>query len=70
VDKIGDEMTKIHLQDAMLQQTVNKGTRNKISEREMEILIGYLLTKVGQKDWNGVLNVINDLREMDAKGGR
>jgi hypothetical protein len=67
VDKIGDEMTKIHLQDAMLQQTVNKGTRNKISEREMEILIGYLLTKVGQKDWNGVLNVINDLREMDAK---
>jgi len=60
-------MTKIHLQDAMLQQTVNKGTRNKISEREMEILIGYLLTKVGQKDWNGVLNVINDLREMDAK---
>ena len=70
MDKIGDEMTKIHLQDAMLQQTVNKGTRNKISEREMEILIGYLLTKVGQKDWNGVLNVINDLREMDAKGGR
>ena len=67
MDKIGDEMTKIHLQDAMLQQTVNKGTRNKISEREMEILIGYLLTKVGQKDWNGVLNVINDLREMDAK---
>jgi len=60
-------MTKIHLQDAMLQQTVNKGTRNKISEREMEILIGYLLTKVGQKDWNGVLNVINDLREMDAR---
>ena len=59
-------MTKIHLQDAMLQQTVNKGTRNKISEREMEILIGYLLTKVGQKDWNGVLNVINDLREMDT----
>lgn len=58
-------MTKIHLQDAMLQQTVNKGTRNKISEREMEILIGYLLTKVGQKDWNGVLNVVNDLREMD-----
>ena len=59
-------MTKIHLQDAMLQQTVNKGTRNKISEREMEILIGYLLTKVGQKDWNGVLNVVNDLREMDT----
>ena len=59
-------MTKIHLQDAMLQQTVNKGTRNKISEREMEILIGYLLTKVGQKDWNGVLNVVNDLRKMDT----
>ena len=59
-------MTKIHLQDAMLQQTVNKGTRNKINEREMEILIGYLLTKVGQKDWNGVLNVVNDLREMDT----
>ena len=59
-------MTKIHLQDAMLQQTVNKGTRNKISEREMEILIGYLLTKVGQKDRNGDLNVVNDLRKMDT----
>jgi hypothetical protein len=63
-------MTKIHLQDTMLQQTVNKGTRNKISEREMEILIGYLLTKVGQKDWNGVLNVVNDLREMGAKDSK
>lgn len=63
-------MTEIHLQDAMLQQTVNKGTRNKISEREMEILIGYLLAKVGQKDWDGVLNVVNDLREMGAKDSK
>ena len=63
-------MTKIHLQDAMLQQTVKKGTRNKINKREMEILIGYLLAKVGQKDWGGILNVVNDLREMDAKDGK
>ena len=42
-------------------------TRNKISEREMEILVEYLLAKVGQKDWDGVLNIVNDLREMDAK---
>ena len=34
---------------------------------EMEILVEYLLAKVGQKDWNGVLNVVNDLRKMDAK---
>jgi len=45
----------------------NKRIRNKISEREMEILVEYLLAKVGQKDWDGVLNVVNDLREMDAK---
>lgn len=64
MDKIND--TPRTARDAMLQQTVNKSTRNKISEREMEILIGYLLTKVGQKDWNGVLNVVNDLREMDT----
>jgi hypothetical protein len=41
--------------------------RNKISEREMEILVEYLLAKVGQKDWNGVLNIVNDLREMDVR---
>jgi hypothetical protein len=41
--------------------------RNKISKREMEILVEYLLAKVGQKDWDGVLNIVNDLREMDAK---
>ena len=40
--------------------------RNKISKREMEILVEYLLAKVGQKDWTGVLNIVNDLREMDS----
>ena len=40
--------------------------RNKISKREMEILVEYLLAKVGQKDWDGVLNIVNDLREMDS----
>jgi len=59
-------MNKINLQDAMPQVATNKGIRNKISEREMEILVEYLLAKVGQKDWNGVLNIVNDLRKMDS----
>ena len=59
-------MNKINLQDAMPQVATNKGIRNKISGREMEILVEYLLAKVGQKDWNGVLNIVNDLREMDS----
>ena len=59
-------MTKIHSQDAMPKTTANKKIRNKISEREMEILVEYLLAKVGQKDWDGVLNIVNDLREMDS----
>ena len=59
-------MNKINLQEEMSQVATNKGIRNKISKREMEILVEYLLAKVGQKDWDGVLNIVNNLREMDS----
>ena len=49
-------MNKIHSQDAMPKTAANKRIRNKITEREMEMLVEYLLTKFGQKDWEGVLN--------------
>jgi len=32
-----------------------------------EIMIQYLLLKVQQKDWHGVSDAANDLREMEAK---
>ena len=32
-----------------------------------EIMIEYLLLKVRQKDWHGVSDAANDLREMQAK---
>jgi len=32
-----------------------------------EIMIQYLLFKVEQKDWHGVSDAANDLREMQAK---
>ena len=32
-----------------------------------EIMIDYLLLKVQQKDWHGVSDAANDLREMQAK---
>ena len=32
-----------------------------------EIMIQYLLLKVEQKDWHGVSDAANDLREMQAK---
>jgi len=32
-----------------------------------EIMIQYLLLKVEKKDWHGVSDAANDLREMDAK---
>ena len=32
-----------------------------------EIMIDYLLLKVEQKDWHGVSDAGNDLREMQAK---
>jgi len=32
-----------------------------------EIMIQYLLLKVQQKDWHGVSDAANDLREMQAK---
>ena len=59
-------MTKIHSQDAMPKTAANKKIRNKITEREMEMLVEYLLTKFGQKDWEGVLNVVKDLRKINA----
>ena len=59
-------MNKIHSQDAMPKTAANKRIRNKITEREMEMLVEYLLTKFGQKDWEGVLNVVKDLRKINA----
>ena len=32
-----------------------------------EIMIDYLLLKVQQKDWHGVSDAANDLREMSAR---
>jgi len=32
-----------------------------------EIMIDYLLLKVQQKDWHGVSDAANDLREMNAR---
>jgi hypothetical protein len=32
-----------------------------------EIMIDYLLLKVQQKDWHGVSDAANDLREMEAR---
>jgi hypothetical protein len=32
-----------------------------------EIMIDYLLLKVQQKDWHGVSDAANDLREMNVK---
>ena len=64
---VRNNMPELQKEDAMPKTTANKKIRNKISDREMEILVEYLLAKVGQKDWNGVLNIVNNLREMDAK---
>ena len=35
-----------------------------------EVMIDYLLLKVQQKDWHGVSDAANDLREMDARAGK
>jgi hypothetical protein len=32
-----------------------------------KVMIDYLLLKVQQKDWHGVSDAANDLREMDAR---
>jgi hypothetical protein len=32
-----------------------------------EVMIDYLLLKVQQKDWHGVSDAANDLREMSAR---
>ena len=36
-------------------------------DKAEEIMIDYLLLKVQQKDWHGVSDAANDLREMDAR---
>lgn len=37
------------------------------SDQAEEIRIDYLLLKVQQKDWHGVSDAANDLREMQAR---
>jgi len=61
------KMPELQKEDAMTKTAANKGIRNKISKREMEILVEYLLANVGQKDLDRVLTIVNELREMDAK---
>ena len=41
---------------------IKKGT-----DAAEEIMIDYLLLKVQQKDWHGVSDAANDLREMNAR---
>lgn len=49
----------------------NENVLEDYTECEMEkIMIEYLILKVVQKDWHGVSDAANDLREMDARKGR
>ena len=34
---------------------------------DTEVMVAYLLLKVKQKDWHGVADAANDIREMEAK---
>jgi hypothetical protein len=45
-----------------MQWAIEKGT-----DAAEEIMIDYLLLKVQQKDWHGVSDAANDLREMNVR---
>jgi hypothetical protein len=34
---------------------------------DTEVMVAYLLLKVKQRDWHGVADAANDIREMEAK---
>jgi hypothetical protein len=34
---------------------------------ETEVMIAYLMLKVRQRDWHGVADAANDIREMEAR---
>jgi hypothetical protein len=34
---------------------------------DIEVMIAYLLLKVQQRDWHGVADAANDIREMEAR---
>jgi len=34
---------------------------------DIEVMIAYLLLKVKQRDWHGVADAANDIREMEAR---
>jgi len=37
------------------------------SQTDSEVMIAYLLLKVKQRDWHGVADAANDIREMEAR---
>lgn len=37
------------------------------TDKDIEVMIEYLLLKVKEKDWHGVADAANDIRVMEAK---
>ena len=57
-----DKAYEEHKRTAPTQWAIERGT-----DAAEEIMIDYLLLKVQQKDWHGVSDAANDLREMNVK---
>jgi len=36
-------------------------------QTDIEVMVAYLLLKVKQRDWHGVADAANDIREMEAR---
>ena len=34
---------------------------------DIEVMIAYLMLKIKQRDWHGVADAANDIREMEAR---
>ena len=51
----------------MTEESIFKFAIKKGNNPAEEIMIDYLLLKVQQKDWHGVSDAANDLREMSAR---
>jgi len=37
------------------------------SQTDIDVMVAYLLLKVKQRDWHGVSDAANDIREMEAR---
>jgi hypothetical protein len=57
-----DKAYEEHKRTAPAQWAIERGI-----DAAEEIMIDYLLLKVKQKDWHGVSDAANDLREMSAR---